>query len=371
MRFGPLSLKSTMALTNLGVDSNVFNRPDSANPPGDFTLIFTPTTNLWLRLGRTWVDGTIGVDWMYFNRFKTERAANSIYRAGVSRTFNRLSGRAGVTKISARDRPGFEIDVRTQRFETAYDAQVDLRVLPQTFVVAKAAHARMEFEKDVTYFGANLANELSRTRSSEGIGVRHVLTPLTTVSFEVARDHDRFLFSSLRNADSTRVAGTVVLQPLALVNGTAMVGYRNSSPQHPEVPPYRGLVADLRLGYNLRGTTRLGIQLAREAKYSFSTLQPYFLETALTYSVQQRIYGPFDVLARYGTIQIAYRDRIGAALQVAKQVDTGRTSDVGFGYRLGADKRIGFSVAHGTKKSNINDRRFTGFRYGFSVTYER
>ena len=49
VRIGPLFVKPTMALTNLGVDTNVFNDADSENPQSDFTFTFTPQADLYLR----------------------------------------------------------------------------------------------------------------------------------------------------------------------------------------------------------------------------------------------------------------------------------------------------------------------------------
>ena len=40
MRFGPLALRPTIALSNAGVDTNVFNSSDNAH--GDFTMTFAP-----------------------------------------------------------------------------------------------------------------------------------------------------------------------------------------------------------------------------------------------------------------------------------------------------------------------------------------
>jgi hypothetical protein len=91
VRFGPLSLKSTIALSNLGVDTNVFNEADADRPESDFTMTFSPNTDMWLRMGRTWVTGTVQIDWVYYNKFTSERAANSAFRLGVDRTFNRVA----------------------------------------------------------------------------------------------------------------------------------------------------------------------------------------------------------------------------------------------------------------------------------------
>ena len=100
IRVGPLSLKSTIALTNLGVDTNVFNQADADHPQSDFTMTFSPATDLWLRMGRTWITGTVGVDWVYYNKFASERAANSALRIGVERTFNRLAVNGNARRLS-------------------------------------------------------------------------------------------------------------------------------------------------------------------------------------------------------------------------------------------------------------------------------
>jgi len=80
VRFGPLSLKSTIAVTNLGIDTNVFNEAEADQPQSDFTTTFSPNTDVWLRMGRTWITGTVQIDWVYYNKFASERAANSACR---------------------------------------------------------------------------------------------------------------------------------------------------------------------------------------------------------------------------------------------------------------------------------------------------
>ena len=40
--FGPLLVNPRVALTNAGVDDNVFNEPDALGPVSDFTMTVTP-----------------------------------------------------------------------------------------------------------------------------------------------------------------------------------------------------------------------------------------------------------------------------------------------------------------------------------------
>jgi hypothetical protein len=367
---GPLSLKSTIALSNLGVDTNVFNEADADQPQSDFTMTFSPNTDVWLRMGRTWITGTVQVDWVYYNKFASERAANTAFRIGIDRTFNRLTVKGNARRLSTRDRPGFEIDARSRRFETQYDGEAAVRVSAKTSVGATGFRRRTDFAQDAIFLEANLSRELDRTTSGTGFVVRNALTPLTSVALDVTRERERFVTSQFRDSDSTRVMGSVTFQPLALISGTASAGVRLFDPVPADVPAFNGVITAVNLSYSLLGTTRFGVQAARDIQYSFEFSQPYYLESGVTASVQQQVFGPFDVLARIGTRGLAYADRIGATVAVSDRTDRVNTVGIGAGYRIGLDKRLGVTLDRQHRTSTIPGRSYTGLRFGMSLTYE-
>jgi hypothetical protein len=370
VRFGPLSLRSTIAVSNLGIDTNVFNEADADQPRSDFTMTFSPNTDVWLRMGRTWLTGTVQVDWVYYNKFASERAANSSFRIGVERTFNRLAVNGNARRLSTRDRPGYEIDARSQRLEIQYDGEATLRVMSRTRVGATAFTRRTEFDEAAFFREANLSRELDRTSSGTGFVVRHDWTPLTTVSLDVTREQERFVTSQFRDSDSTRIVGGLAFEPVALISGTAAFGFRSFTPLPDDVPAFRGAVTNLNLAYSLLGTTRFGVQAARDIQYSYEFSQPYYLETGVTASVQQQVFGPFDVLGRGGLRRLAYTDRIGVAIATSDRTDRVSTIGIGAGYRMGTDKRLGFTIERQRRTSSIERHTYTGLRFGLSLTYE-
>ena len=291
LRFGPLSMKSTISLSNLGWDSNVFNESDAAQQQSDFTMTLSPVTDLWLRMGRTWVSGTIGLDWVYYRTFASERAANSTYRIGVSRDVRRLALRVDATRLSTRARPGFEIDARSRRLEMLYEGEATFRVFSKTRFGAKAWQREVEFDQAAVFRGANLAEQLNRQNSGEAFLIRHDLTPLTSFSLEVGKERDRFVSSPFRNADSTRATATISLQPLALISGNASIGYRRFTPLTGDIPPFTGATAAVNLTYDVFGTTRLGVGVTQDVQPSFEVAQPYYVETGTSGSIQQQVYG--------------------------------------------------------------------------------
>ena len=319
-------------------------------------MTLSPVTDLWLRLGRTWISGRIDIDWVYYQTFASERSTNADLRVGIARTFNRLVLNGNAKRLNTRERPGFEIDARSDRIENQWDGSVEMRVVSDTYVGARVWRRQIAFDRDEVFRGANLAEELNRTIDGHAVTIRRVLTPLTTVSFEVGREQERFLLSPLRDADSDRFAGTVTLQPFALIHGTATVGYRRLTPLSADVPSYRGATAAVSLAYTLMGMTRFGVDVSRDVQPSLEFEQPYYLDTGVGGQVQQRIVGPFDVLARVGTRRLAYRDRV-AAPGISTRTDRVRTLTLGAGYRLGSDKRIGFAIERQRRTSSVDGRQ--------------
>ena len=73
MHLGPLFVNPTIALTNAGVDTNVFNEATQDSPKEDFTLTLAPATDAWLRMGRSWLNATVREDIVYYQKYR-ERA---------------------------------------------------------------------------------------------------------------------------------------------------------------------------------------------------------------------------------------------------------------------------------------------------------
>jgi hypothetical protein len=369
VRIGALWMNPTVSLTNLGVDDNVFNEPEDLSPKRDVTFTVTPATDLWIRMGRSWVSGSIKEDLVWYQKYADERAANSTYKLAWKVPLNRLVVDVGASYVNARDRPGYEIDARALRTEMGYRGAVEIRALSKTFFGVRAARQQLDLDKSAVFLGANLQSELNHATTSAGVTVRHQLTPLTSLSVAASRSQDRFEFSSLRDSDSDIVEATLGFDPFALIKGVATLGYRNFHPLSTGVDDYKGLTALIDLSYSLLGATRFSVRVLRDVQYSFDVNQPYYLETGVDGSIAQQIFGPFDVVGRLGMHSLAYRDRAGTAALVADRVDSVRTYGAGLGYHLGKDLRLGFNVDRSRRVSEVARRRYSGFRFGTSVTY--
>src|SRR5262245_40593173 len=69
VRLGALRMRPTVSLTNLGIDNNVFNESDLSRPKSDVTMTVTPAADLWMRIGRSTLSGSIREDLVYYQTY--------------------------------------------------------------------------------------------------------------------------------------------------------------------------------------------------------------------------------------------------------------------------------------------------------------
>jgi hypothetical protein len=369
LHVGPLFVNPKLGLTNIGVDHNVFNVPDNANPQSDFTMTLTPAADTWLRFGSSWIDTTVREDLVYYQEFASERSVNTDVRLKWVIPLNRLVLTPGGAYLNTHDRPGFEIDTRARRVEWDYYGTAELRVASKSFVGARFDSRQTRYDENAEFNGSNLSQELNRTVTTFGGTFRYEATPLTNIVVDVSREQDRFQFTPERDTDSTLITGGFRFDPAALLKGSATVGYRDFKPLASDVPGYQGFTAAVDLAYIPLESTRLTVTFSRDVQYSYDVNQPYYLQTGVTGSISQQIFGPVDLVARGGRQRLDYRDRAGANVAVTNRTDYVTSYGGGVGYHLGRDLRIGFNVDQQLRDSLVESNDYTGLRYGFAVNY--
>jgi hypothetical protein len=369
VRIGPLMMNPTIALTNVGIDHNVFNDPPDKSPKQDFTFTVTPVSDFWLHLGSTWVTANLNESINWYQKYSTERTANNTYKLGWIVPGALMNFKINGAYVSARERPGFEIDARVARKEIHFDGSVDYHALSKSYIGVTASRQQTRFASDAAFLDINLQTSLNRVDSSYGVYVRHNLTPLTTLVFTGSRAYGRFEFSPLRDSVSTSAQASATFSPAALIRGKVSVGYTDFKPVDPALPTYGGLIADVDLTYVLLGSTRFAVSGGRAVQYSYDINQPYYVQSRIGGSIAQQIFGPLDVQVRADIAGLAYRDRAGATVAVADRTDRVTTVGVGIGYHMGRDLRLSFNVDQNNRHTGVVDHQYDKFLIGSSLTY--
>jgi len=173
VRLGPVWVNPRIGLTNIGMDTNVFNQPDAEGPQSDFTMTLAPVADLWLPAGATWLFGVVREDIVWFKEFASERSVNSVLRAGWLVPLTRFSFDVGTGWTHTRERPGYEIDARAERHERELTEAAEVRVLARTRFGVRGERRRYTFEEGQTYNGIDLREELSRTSDVFALTTRY------------------------------------------------------------------------------------------------------------------------------------------------------------------------------------------------------
>lgn len=364
IRIGVLGIGPRISLSNLGVDTNVFNAVDAAQR--DFTFTLSPATDVWLRTGRGLLTLSGGVELVYFQEFATERSVNSNAMGQYEFRFNRLRPYASASTLNTRQRPGYEIDARARHYETDFHAGTDFRVASKTTARIDYRHLDYSFAGDAVFAGRPLNQELNRTLKVVDLSWRQRLTALTTWITRVSQETERFEFEDARNSDSTRFSSGFELGRFALIRGSAFAGYRMLTPADGGIlPEFSGITADVDVSYTAPTQTRLGAAVDRDIQYSYERSTPYYVQTGWTATLTQRVTGRWDVQLSGGRDRLSYQ---AIDPTDARRDFIGRFGG-GIGYQVGEEVRASFDVNSFYRRSDIRGREYGGVRAGVSVTY--
>jgi hypothetical protein len=364
VHLGFLGVAPTFAITNLGVDTNVFNSTD--DPQQDFTFTATPGVKVWMRTERGLLSLDGRIDFVYFATYANERSANRAASIRYEYPFMRLTPFVSYSMLNTSERPGYEIDTRARRFEG------DLRigaVVPvgsvTTFEVARRQD-RVTFDEDAFYEDESLKQTLDRRLDAWDLRWRQAFTVLSTWVVQASHEQERFVYEPYRNSNSFKVSSGFELDLQALVRGAAMVGYRKlEGADGGTLAPFSGLTANVDVAYTAPTQTRLQAQVGRDLNYSFEIEQPYYVQTGWTLVGTQRVVGQWDVRLTGGRDRLDYRS--------LDPTDTRRDLihrfGGGIGYDVGDDLRVGFDLSWQTRQSPRSEHDYRSFKSGVSLTY--
>jgi hypothetical protein len=362
-KFGVISVDPRLALRDFGVDTNVFNEASGAER--DFTVTVSPGADLWLRTRRGLLSLQGNLDVVHFNRYSSERSINSNATGRYEYRFNRFQPYMFGRTVNTRERPGYEIDARARHYETEFGAGTQFRVFSKSYLNVQFRHLQYSFAPEVLYNGRTLNHALNRTRKSVDLGWRQRLTALTNWVVTASTERERFDFESLRNADNTRIVSGFELGRLALVRGSAFVGYRRLAPAAGGLlREFSGLTADTDVNYTAPTQTRIGVTVLRDLQFSYEDANPYYVQTSWTATLTQRLTGRWDAQVSGGRDRLSYE-----ALSGDGHLDKIGRFGGGMGYQFGEEIRVSFDVLSYYRRSPIPGREYGGTRAGLSVKY--
>ncbi len=366
-QWGALRFTPFLAITEIGVDTNVFN--DAEEPQRDTTATFGPGAEYWVRAGRARVSAKSDMQYNWFRDFASQRSLSTNNDLKIEFPMARLTPFVDGVFDHGRVRPGYEIDTRAFRTDSGGGGGLDIGLTTKTGVRLEAHRRRLKYREDEFFFGNSLQETLNRRTDSLGLSWRQKLTPLTTFVVLSEFERERFDFESSRDAEGVRVMPGFEFDPFALIGGKVFVGYRSFDTSDPLLPNYTGVVADVEANYRAR-STRFDLRVQRDVDYSAEEIEPYYLLTDVGMKVTQKVTQRWDVVGTASRQWLDYQRLEGLALsEVPSHSDHGYRVGGGVGYMLGTSVRVGVDLAYYKRNSPIALRDYDGLRVGGSFTY--
>ena len=363
---GPLRMRPSLILREVGYDSNVLNVPRSGG--ADFTATFGGRVDTRLEGARVAVTSSSFTEYAYYEAHRTERGANGGTEGRVEFRVGRMRPHVSAGIFSSQERPTAEIDRRARRVQAMGDIGIAAPLATRTTVTAGYRRTSSGYAPEEQFRGVQLASALNGTSSAFSFGAALALTPLTTVAVGGERVEDRFEHSPGRDANLHRVAVSATFHPLALVSGRASVGLRTLRPVRGQLRPFTGLTASVAVAYLHGDASRIAVTLDRDLRYSYSAETPYYVATGTRASFTRRLLGRVDAQVLGGLERLAYKARPDLVRGPAG-TDGVRTVGGGIGYRLTGGTRVGITVERASRASAVPDRTFSRTRVYTTLSY--
>ena len=362
IRLGPVGINPSLAFRDIGVDNNVFH--DADDPKSDFTFTVTPRAEVLFSPRRLRLSAVTAVDYVYFQTYDTERGTNQASELKANVDLGRLQPYVSIGGTNTRERYNSEIDTRARHHDHIYAGGVGLKVASRTTLSAGVRRTTTNFDDTAEFRGEDLAVVLDNTLDGVDGTFGMQLTPLTSVSLVVSQEWQRFDLSPDRDSDTFRITPTVSFSPGGLLTGNAAVGYRRFDGKSAQLPDFSGLVAVVNVSATIVGRHRLDTSFARDLRYSYEDVTPYYLSTGGTVALTTQVSGPFDVRVT-GTLQSLDYSESNAG----QTPDTFTSYGGGVGYRIRQTLRVGINAEWSHRASDQPERAFRNNRIFGTFTW--
>lgn len=373
---GPLWVTPRVELRNAGVDTNVFNSASAAVP--DRSVVLRTQLDGYLPLrSRLRLYGAGYTDFNYFSRETTERSTDFGGSGHAEMSLGRLVVFAGGGGGQARQRATIDVDERVLRQEKSAYAGAETRLGSRFTLWGQGSTVVSKYGRTFAGDPFRLARGLDRNTLTASGEARIRLSTLTQLVGRGEAIEDRFLKQrdAGRVTRSYRVLAGFRFDPLALVNGTLLVGFREiPRSSSGSVPPYRGPIFTADTGIPLFGRARLGITGQRDIVFAATGAEDSEGRLRNTY-VSSRVAGSLEV-----GLPLELRLRTGAGFEEARYIlpytlgtRTVRRADHLYTLSASLLRQVGDTLSVGgtatftRRVSNFAASSYEGYRYGLTA----
>ena len=360
---GPVGVTPSVALFNVGVDTNVFN--EAADPQSDTAFILQPEAGVTLDAGAVRGGGSTRGRYLYFDKYSDERSLDVNADGGLEAAFDRFTPWARGLVDGGRRRINHEIDLRARQLTSGIQVGVGVRVAERTVASLAVGRSDYGFGSAEFFRGANLQELLNRKAISTTIEARQTLTASIGALGQVNVTGQRFRFAPQRDVDILRLQTGVITNAGDRAAGTIRIGYLRLNAVGTAIADYRGFVASLDEDVRLGSRSRLRITGARDIDFSYDTQYPDYVRTGAIADLRAQLSSAWEADLRVEGERMVYQPAPGRS--ATSYADHYGFVGGGIGVRIARGLRLGVEGGREERDSPIAGHGFIGYRAGASV----
>lgn len=367
VRLGPLFLQPNFGLKNVGIDNNVLNDP--LNPQRDWTGTLSLGMLAGLRFGPARLTMKTTTDYVYYAKFREERAIDGVSRYQFEIRSPRVRPWIAYEKTKTHERLGFEIDARAGRAVPLYEAGIETRLGFRLSTRVIARQRKVEYQADEGFRGVKLADTLD-TRYEEGAAqLLYEVSPLSSLraSFEIGRV--RFDKATIRDVDDRAVYLGLEGRRDAGMEGTIDVGWKERKAVDPSAPSFSGLVARGTGAVVLAEQVRVAFALDRDTQWSYEEFYTFYVQSGASTTITWRPFQRFDVEATGRHYWLDYDQGLDARAVIRTDKVYSYGGGIGVFLRGYPGTRLGIGIEQAARESVLPDREYRTLRYLSNVGF--
>jgi hypothetical protein len=369
LQVGALAITPVLQVTNVGIDTNVFDLSGTERQSPDLTATVVPGVEARFVTRRLDARVVTRAALVFYRRYAAERAVNPMVEFSADERLTARVALYGKGSVGyAKSRTGFEIDTRPRSLShgTTVGTRLGGRKLELDL---HGSYADISYDPSARFLNISLHQTLNHSSRGGGAGLAYRLSPYTTLKTTGDLVADRFEFSPDRDSNAVRASVGFEFHPRAIISGRAAIGYIVVDSLSDRTPGFSGLTPSAGLTYTLRDMLTVGVGGERGVENSFHGDRPYFVYTLYEASIRQALFHHLDVGGSLQYTTLKYQRFNDVSQAAPLPVDRLRMVTLNVGVPVARKIRVGLYVQRWQRVSGQSPYRT--LRAGLEMTVGR
>jgi hypothetical protein len=359
VQFGALYITPSVALTHIGVDTNVTN--SSGEQAADFTFTIQPGVDTVFAGRKLYVKATPFVSAIYYHTFDRYRTLDPGVRLRVEFPVGKTRVFSDDSYIYSYTRPNFEIDERLRRRTGDVGLGVQYPLTPRVDLTVQGRAFRTDYN-DASYNGTNVSTTMDERREELRGVVAYDLSNFTNIFSTIWWANDYFPNDRLRDSNTRSIGGGFRFSRRALLRGEVEAGYTLFNLPSGIAENYHGLYTRGMLGFTLTDRTTIDLFTTRQPTYSYSAAAVYYIANYYQATVRRAFGSRLDL-----SMLFSYQGNNYVGGGQNREIT--RIYEPSVGYSVGKGLRVGFYASYWDRQSEFNaSRDYNNWRFGIRLT---